>query len=136
MGIVEIPATARVKSSVKGAFNEKGGQRWRTWRRRLRRGRFEAQAGGLKGYMRGRVLPYLPIAQDFEKFSLDNTNAIEGAAFAYPPLPWIGARFKFEIRDLNETRCWRRRWTIRSSSARRCSSAIRTRRTTRWRRTS
>ena len=26
-----------------------------------------------------------------------NTN--ENAAFAYPPLPWIGARFKFEIRD-------------------------------------
>jgi len=45
------------------------------------------------------VLPYLPPHQDFESFSLSETNLAEGAAFAYPPLPWIGARFKFEIRE-------------------------------------
>jgi hypothetical protein len=26
-------------------------------------------------------------------------------AFAYPPLPWIGARFKFEVREKNGTKC-------------------------------
>jgi hypothetical protein len=61
-------------------------------------GAFEATSGELKGYIRGRVLPYLPLHQDFEKISLGETNA-EGIAFAYPPLPWIGARFKFEVRE-------------------------------------
>src|SRR5258706_378282 len=53
---------------------------------------------GKKGEIRGRVLRYLPIEQDFEWFTLSETN-IEGTAFAYPPLPWIGARFKFDVRD-------------------------------------
>jgi hypothetical protein len=29
---------------------------------------------------------------------------VEEAAFAYPPLPWIGARFKFEVRDKDGTK--------------------------------
>jgi outer membrane protein assembly factor BamB len=62
-------------------------------------GAFEATLGNLKGYIRGRVLPYLPIKQDFESFTLSETNA-EGVAFSYPPLPWIGARFKFDVREL------------------------------------
>jgi len=62
-------------------------------------GAFEATFGELKGYIRGRVLPYLPLHQDFEAISLNETNAAEGAAFAYPPLPWIGARFKFDVRE-------------------------------------
>jgi outer membrane protein assembly factor BamB len=49
--------------------------------------------------MRGRVLPNLPLREDFEKFTLGETNTAENAAFAYPPLPWIGARFKFEVRE-------------------------------------
>ena len=48
--------------------------------------------------MRGRVMPNLPIKQDFEYASLTETNA-EGTSFAYPPLPWIGARFKFDVRE-------------------------------------
>jgi hypothetical protein len=65
-------------------------------------GAFEATLGDLKGYIRGRVLPYLPIKQDFESFALSETTTNEVEAptpFAYPPLPWIGARFKFEVRD-------------------------------------
>jgi hypothetical protein len=54
--------------------------------------------GNLKGYLRGRIMPTLPIKQDFESFSLTETN-VEGTAFSYPPLPWIGARFKFDVRD-------------------------------------
>jgi len=61
-------------------------------------GAFEADYQGLKGYIRGRVMPNLPIKQDFESLSLAETNA-EGTHFAYPPLPWIGARFKFDVRD-------------------------------------
>lgn len=95
-----IPATARVRSTMKGHFDAQG---------RLvsdstptpSAGAFEASLGNLKGYIRGRVLPYLPLNEDFESFSLGETNLFEGAAFAFPPLPWIGARFKFEVRELD-----------------------------------
>ena len=96
-----IPPTARVRATLKGQFNAEG---------RLvaadesvpSAGAFEATLGDLKGYIRGRVLPYLPIKQDFESFALSETTTNEVEAptpFAYPPLPWIGARFKFEVRD-------------------------------------
>jgi hypothetical protein len=96
-----IPPTARVRASLKGGFNAEG---------RLvaaeesvpSAGAFEASLGNLKGYIRGRVLPYMPLKEDFESFKLTETttNDVEEAtAFAYPPLPWIGARFKFEVRD-------------------------------------
>ena len=65
-------------------------------------GAFEASLGELKGYLRGRVLPNLPIETDFESFTLSETttnNVEPPTAFAYPPLPWIGARFKFAVRD-------------------------------------
>lgn len=93
-----IPPTARVRAKMNGSFDSKG---------RLvaapdsvpSAGAFEATLGDLKGYIRGRVLPYLPVKQDFESFQLVETNAFDQALFAYPPLPWIGARFKFEVRE-------------------------------------
>ena len=83
----------------------------------------------LSGTMRGRVLPALPIKTDFETAELKETtgpgvgiepapltppapgvpapqpgptnwNSIEPPTpFAYPPLAWSGARFRFEVRD-------------------------------------
>jgi outer membrane protein assembly factor BamB len=93
-----IPPTAKVRSTMKASFNENGelvaaGDPFPS------AGAFEVQVGGLKGYMRGRILPYLPIKQDFELFALTETNALDNALFAYPPLPWIGARFKFQVRE-------------------------------------
>jgi hypothetical protein len=93
-----IPPTARVKSTMKAAFDAKG-ELVAANETTPSAGAFEAEYNGLKGYIRGRVLPYLPVKQDFESFTLSETNAAEGAVFAYPPLPWIGARFKFEVRD-------------------------------------
>ena len=95
-----IPPTAKVRASLKGAFNEQG-ELVAAQDSTPSAGAFEASAGKLKGYTRGRVLPYLPIKQDFEWATLGETNLEEGVRFAYPPLPWIGARFKFEIRDLD-----------------------------------
>ena len=92
-----IPPTAKVKSTMKAAFNADG-QLVAADDTASSAGAFEASYNGLKGYIRGRVLRYLPIEQDFESFTLSETN-IEGTAFAYPPLPWIGARFKFDVRD-------------------------------------
>ena len=93
-----IPPTAKVKSTMKASFNEKG-ELVAANDSVPSAGAFEAQVNGLKGYIRGRILPYLPIKQDFESFTLTETNAADGAIFSYPPLPWIGARFKFEIRE-------------------------------------
>lgn len=96
-----IPPTARVKSTMKGAFNDKG-QLVAAADLTPSAGAFEAVLDGAKGYIRGRVLPGLPIKQDFESFALSETttNAFEPPTpFAYPPLPWIGARFKFEVRE-------------------------------------
>lgn len=93
-----IPPTARVKSTLAGTFNANG-ELVADAAPKPSAGAFEATLGDLKGYIRGRVLPYLPIKQDFESFTLSETNASEGALFAYPPLPWIGARFKFEVRE-------------------------------------
>jgi outer membrane protein assembly factor BamB len=83
----------------------------------------------VNGTMRGKVLPDLPIKADFEGIELNETtgpgvgnevkplppaepgkpapqpnptnwNVIEPpTAFAYPPLAWNGARFRFEVRE-------------------------------------
>jgi hypothetical protein len=56
----------------------------------------------MKGTFRGRVMPGLPYKEDFESFKLTEvtTNSVESPIhFAYPPLPWIGARFKFDVHE-------------------------------------
>ncbi|MGC3957287.1 MAG: hypothetical protein QM813_04760 [Verrucomicrobiota bacterium] len=99
-----IPPTARVKSLMNGKFDAEG-KLVADAATKPTAGAFEATLGNLKGYIRGRVLPYLPLSQDFESIALVETNTVEGAAFAYPPLPWIGARFKFEVREKDGTKC-------------------------------
>ncbi len=102
-----IPPTAKVKAKMNATFNADG-QLAVGPEKAPSAGAFEASADGLKGYMRGRVLPGLPLKQDFESMVLTEktTNTIEPpTAFAYPPLPWIGARFKFDVRDLESNKC-------------------------------
>lgn len=101
-----VPPTARVKSNMKGGFDSSG-KLVAANEVTPSAGAFEASLGELKGYIRGRVLPYMPLKEDFESFSLTETttNDVEQAtAFAYPPLPWIGARFKFEVREKDGTK--------------------------------
>ena len=92
-----IPATAKVKASLRGDFNSSG-ELVAAPDPILSAGAFEATYQGLKGYIRGRVMPNIPLKQDFESFALNQTD-LDGDHFAYPPLPWIGARFKFDVRD-------------------------------------
>ncbi len=99
-----IPPTARVKSLMNGKFDADGKLVADT-ATKPSAGAFQATLGDLKGYIRGRVLPYLPLSQDFEAITLSEMNTNENAAFAYPPLPWIGARFKFEVREKDGTKC-------------------------------
>jgi outer membrane protein assembly factor BamB len=93
-----IPPTARVKSTMKAEFNREG-HLVAANETVPSAGAFEATDGELKGYIRGRVLPYLPLHQDFEWMTLSETNSPDGVPWSYPPLPWIGARFKFDVRE-------------------------------------
>src|SRR5262249_12638421 len=94
-----IPPTARVRAMLNGSFDG-AGHLVAGPEPKASAGAIEATYEGWKGYPRGRVLPGLPIRQDFESFTLSETttNTVEPPTpFAYPPLPWIGARFKFEV---------------------------------------
>lgn len=133
-----IPPTALVKATAKAAFDESG-KLTAAADRAPSAGAFMAtMAGGekpLTGTMRARVMPDVPIKQDFEAFELNqmtgpgpggtpaddaasattpavptgpatapqpgptNWNVVEPPTpFSYPPLPWNGARFRFEVR--------------------------------------
>ena len=97
-----IPPTALVRATMDGKFDERGELRVAE-QARISAGAYQARLDGLEGYIRGRVLPRLPIREDFEAYDLSNTttNTVEPPTkFSYPPLPWIGARFRFEVREL------------------------------------
>ncbi len=54
------------------------------------------------GFVKGRILPAPPLKFDFQQFALTNktTNTVEiPTDFAYPPLSWNSARFRFEVRS-------------------------------------
>ncbi|HTG44376.1 MAG TPA: PQQ-binding-like beta-propeller repeat protein [Verrucomicrobiae bacterium] len=95
-----VPPTAKVRSVMKATFQD--GKIVADSEQVGSAGAFQASFGNLKGLMRGRVMPALPLKEDFEGFKLSETttNTVEQpTAFSYPPLPWIGARFKFDVRE-------------------------------------
>lgn len=92
-----IPPTARVQSRVDADIN---GTTLNA-KSRVSAGSLKATFDGLTGYGRARLLPDAPFSEDFESFQLTTQNSENDPQFAYPPLPWIGARFKWEIRDVN-----------------------------------
>lgn len=103
-----IPPTALVKATLRGAFNA-AGQLVADVSPVGSAGQFKAVLRGVKGpdgkeiagYIKGRVLPGLPLVQNFQSFAVTNltTNTVESPTpFAYPPLPWNSARFRFEVR--------------------------------------
>ncbi|WP_166442849.1 PQQ-binding-like beta-propeller repeat protein [Phragmitibacter flavus] len=95
-----VPPTARVKATMDAAFNE-AGELVAAENAKLSAGAFKATtADGLTGTIRGRVLQNLPIVEDFNQYELNEDQPRENIKFAYPPLPWIGARFKFDVREL------------------------------------
>ncbi|MFM7319908.1 MAG: PQQ-binding-like beta-propeller repeat protein, partial [Armatimonadota bacterium] len=95
-----IPPTARVKSEMDGTFGANGILSVAA-DARPSAGAYQGSIDGISGTLRGRVLAKLPIKEDFEGYAVSETlPTAPGEKFAYPPLPWIGARFKFDIRDL------------------------------------
>ena len=93
-----IPPTAKVKAEMDAAFAGKTISAAND--AKLSAGAWKATAGDLSGIVRGRVISNLPYNEDFEGFDLVATRPT-GEKFAFPPLPWIGARLKWEVRDLD-----------------------------------
>jgi outer membrane protein assembly factor BamB len=98
-----IPPTARVKSTVEGEFGD-GNSLSIHEAAGASAGMFRAQHGAADGLLRVRVLPGLPFSEDFERFEMaaqyPEGHIEAGTAFSYPPLPWIGARLKWDVRKL------------------------------------
>ena len=96
-----IPPTAKVKAKLDAGFTRRGALVAGP-NAKISAGMFRASDhGGRSGFVRGRILPNLPYVEDFEGFELAADHKTEkGVKFAYPPLPWIGGRFKWEIREL------------------------------------
>ena len=120
-----IPPTALVKVTMKGSFNTDG----QLVAEGISAGQWKATLGDATGYIKGRIVSALPIKQDFETFELKETtgpgigkeppvlapaapgapppqpnptnwNVVEEPTpFAYPPLWWNSARFRFEVRQ-------------------------------------
>ena len=100
-----VPPTALVRAFANAKFNDQG-QLVATPAPAASAGQFKATlktADGreIVGYIKGRILPAPPLKFDFQQIALTNktTNTVEPPTdFAYPPLPWNSARFRFEVR--------------------------------------
>ncbi len=86
-----VPPTAKVKAEMDASIDS--GKISAAAEAKLSAGAWKAEADSLSGILRGRVISNLPYLEDHECFELTD-------GFAFPPLPWIGARLKWEIREL------------------------------------
>jgi len=63
-------------------------------------GVLKAKAQGLEASARLRVVPGLPLVQDFDTIALDQGDG----KFAFPPGEWLGGRVKWHVVDLDSQR--------------------------------
>ncbi len=94
-----IPPTAKVKSTMTATFAD--GVLTAPADAGLTAGAFQVKVDDLVGTFRGRTVSGVPYAQDFETFPRTETDKLTGELFGWPPLPWIGARFKWDVRALD-----------------------------------
>lgn len=86
-----VPPSAKVKAEMDASVES--GKISASPDANLSAGAWKAKYDGLEGILRGRVISDLPYTENFDQVELT-----EGTAF--PPLPWIGARLKWDIREL------------------------------------
>ncbi len=102
-----IPPTAKVKTEMEATF--KDDQISASANAKASAGAWKGGNGKLSGIFRGRVLDTIPFSENFEPYKTVVASKIDpGETFAYPPLPWIGARFKWEVRDLDGNKVLRK----------------------------
>ncbi len=93
-----IPPTAKVKAKMDASFS--GNTISAAEDAQLSAGAWKGTVGDFTGFARGRVIADLPYLEDFESFEL-TADSSAGGKMAFPPLPWIGARLKWEVRELD-----------------------------------
>jgi len=92
-----VPATARVSAEMDATIED--GTLVAADDATLSAGAFRATKGGMHATIRGRILPSPPYAEDFESFDLVALDQNDQVHYAHPPLPWIGARLKWQVRE-------------------------------------
>ena len=68
---------------------------------KLSAGALRVTDGKVSGTTRGRILQDLPYAENFENGFVLNQTSSDGIEFSYPPLPWLGARMRWQIQDMD-----------------------------------
>lgn len=97
-----IPPTAKVKAELDGNLSVEGAGSLLTLpTAKLSAGAIRVSYGELSAVARGRVLPVLPYEENFESCYDLTQKASDGISFSYPPLPWLGARMRWQVQDLN-----------------------------------
>ncbi len=102
-----IPPTAKVKTQMDAGFLKDTISATTT--ARASAGAWKGSDGDVGGIFRGRVLSSIPFSEDFESYkTVVDSKTDPGEKFAYPPLPWIGARFKWEVREIDGSKALRK----------------------------
>jgi len=101
-----IPPTAKVKAKLDASFVDGKNAMAAKPDAKQSAGAIKATAkDGLSATARGRVMVEPPYEENFNEVELDETSpatSVHGPEkFAYPPLPWTGARVKFRVIDLD-----------------------------------
>ena len=95
-----IPPTAKVKVKVDAEISN-AGVLTAAAGAKLSAGALRVTNGSVYGVARGRILQDLPYKEDFEEgFSFD-FNSTDGIPFSFPPLPWLGARMRWQVQDMD-----------------------------------
>lgn len=97
-----IPPTAKVQAKLDGNLSATGPGTLTTFpSAQLSAGAVRVSFQELSGFARGRILPALPYHEDFQAgYALDQ-KASDGVAFSYPPLPWLGARMRWQVQEMD-----------------------------------
>ena len=97
-----IPPTAKVQSELDGNLSMIGaGSILAPLDAKLSAGAVKVTYEQKSTVARGRIFPALPYMEDFETgYSLEQ-RATDGIAYSYPPLPWLGARMRWQIQNLS-----------------------------------
>ena len=95
-----IPPTAKVKVKVDAEISNDGILSAAT-EAKLSAGALRVTDGKVSGTTRGRILQDLPYAENFENGFVLNQTSSDGIEFSYPPLPWLGARMRWQIQDMD-----------------------------------
>lgn len=93
-----IPPTAKVKATMDATFS--GNTISAAAEAKESAGAWKATADGLSGILRGRVEASQPYTQNFDTFMLPEEHPVDKVKFAHPPLAWIGARLKWDVREI------------------------------------